>query len=328
MRNSIYQKFKKVSSYNSQSKNCYEVVDVPFSKFHKLGIDTNGCPIFFIKSSLKGFVPNINLELISIQFNELCKLRKNTVSSILESYYTVISLKTNQEDYIVYFLNVVSLVIEKIGDFPIQQELLNEIEKIVELFRNLSLPPIKTIQGLWAELFVIEQSSNPAYLVKSWHKSPTDIFDFNDGIDRIEVKSTSRNNRIHRFSHNQLTTNEKSNVVIASMYVQQSGQGKTVLDLKQAIDSKLVSVELRFLLAEIISKTLGSDFEKAGDYYFDYSLAHDSYRKYNSKDIPSINNNLIPVEISNIHYDCDLSKIHFIDVISDIFPNSELIKSL
>lgn len=164
------------------------------------------------------------------------------------------------------------IVLEKLGDFPSQQDLLNEIQKLVELFRRFSRPPIKTIQGLWAELFVIEHSSNPSYLVKSWHTTTSDIFDFNDGTDKLEVKSTSRINRVHRFSHNQLTPNESSIVVIASLCVQQSGVGKTVLDLMDAIEPNLENAELRFQLADMISKTLGSDFEKACEYYFDYAL--------------------------------------------------------
>lgn len=170
------------------------------------------------------------------------------------------------------------IVLEKLGDFPSQQDLLNEIQKLVELFRRFSRPPIKTIQGLWAELFVIEHSSNPSYLVKSWHTTTSDIFDFNDGTDKLEVKSTSRINRVHRFSHNQLTPNESSIVVIASLCVQQSGVGKTVLDLMDAIEPNLENAELRFQLADMISKTLGSDFEKACEYCFDYALACDTYQ--------------------------------------------------
>lgn len=76
------------------------------------------------------------------------------------------------------------------------------------------------------------------------------------------MKSTSRINRVHRFSHNQLTPNESSIVVIASLCVQQSGVGKTVLDLMDAIEPNLENVELRFQLADMISKTLGSVSKK------------------------------------------------------------------
>jgi len=78
----------------------------------------------------------------------------------------------------------------------------------------------------------------------------------------------------------------------------------------------------------MISKTLGSDFEKACEYCFDYALACDTYQKYNCKDIPSLDNSSIPAEISDIHYNCDLSKVTPLGVPSEIFPNSKLIKSL
>ena len=93
-------------------------------------------------------------------------------------------------------------------------------------------------------------------------------------------------------------------------------------------EPNLENAELRFQLADMISKTLGSDFEKACEYYFDYALACDTYQKYNCKDIPSLDNSSIPAEISDIHYDCDLSKVTPLGVPSEIFPNSKLIKSL
>ena len=275
----------------------------------------------------KGIFQNINGTVTSTISKDAFYFAKSE-KFVNENYYTVITLKSKQIDYIEYFLDVVCIVLEKLGDFPSQQDLLNEIQKLVELFRRFSRPPIKTIQGLWAELFVIEHSSNPSYLVKSWHTTTSDIFDFNDGTDKLEVKSTSRINRVHRFSHNQLTPNESSIVVIASLCVQQSGVGKTVLDLMDAIEPNLENAELRFQLADMISKTLGSDFEKACEYYFDYALACDTYQKYNCKDIPYLDYSSIPAEISDIHYDCDLSKVTPLGVPSEIFPNSKLIKSL
>lgn len=103
---------------------------------------------------------------------------------------------------------------------------------------------------------------------------------------------------------------------------------KRFLDLMDAIEPNLENAELRFQLADMISKTLGSDFEKACEYCFDYALACDTYQKYNCKDIPSLDNSSIPAEISDIHYDCDLSKVTPLGVPSEIFPNSKLIKSL
>ena len=76
MRKSIYQQYKKLMGSHSQSANCYTVINVPFSKTHKLGVGIDDRPMFFIRSSITDNAPNINLELITVQFNELCRLKK------------------------------------------------------------------------------------------------------------------------------------------------------------------------------------------------------------------------------------------------------------
>ena len=93
----------------------------------------------------------------------------------------------------------------------------------------MSQPTKKALQGLWAELLVIERSKSPAYLLQSWHVSPNDKFDFNDGIDKIEVKSTRNVRRIHTFSLEQLHPNVNANLLIASVFVIETGHGRTIL---------------------------------------------------------------------------------------------------
>ena len=63
----------------------------------------------------------------------------------------------------------------------------------------------------------------------SWHTSPNDKFDFNDGKDKIEVKSTKTVRRVHKFSLEQLHPNINSNLIIASVFVIETGHGKTIL---------------------------------------------------------------------------------------------------
>ena len=225
----------------------------------------------------------------------------------IENYYTIVALQTENVDYINYFIDVVEIVLSKLGNYPTQKQLHDEIQKLVDLFRCFNLPPQKTIQGLWAELFVISIASNPEYLLKAWHSSLNDVYDFNDGIDKIEVKSTSKSHRIH---------------------VIQSGIGKNIFDLKEDIETQICSLELRYKLNEIIFRTLGSEFEKVYDVYFDYQQAVDSYKLIPAIYIPSLNSESIPNEITNIHFDCDLSQIDVPDNIAAIYPHSKLFSSL
>lgn len=271
---------------------------------------------------------NIKLDLISIQFNQLCRLKLSNTDKPIENYYTIVALQTENVDYINYFIDVVEIVLSKLGNYPTQKQLHDEIQKLVDLFRCFNLPPQKTIQGLWAELFVISIASNPEYLLKAWHSSLNDVYDFNDGIDKIEVKSTSKSHRIHKFSYNQLSPTENTNLIISSIFVIQSGIGKNIFDLKEDIETQICSLELRYKLNEIIFRTLGSEFEKVYDVYFDYQQAVDSYKLIPAIYIPSLNSESIPNEITNIHFDCDLSQIDVPDNIAAIYPHSKLFSSL
>lgn len=324
MTKDIHSIFRELQLRNESEGNLYSASFIPNSSSHKLGITEIDAPIFFIKSPLVEHYTNINLELISVLFNQSCKLKLEDDLVDSDGVYTVVILKTSNSDLGSYFIDVISLVLIKIGDSPEARILITEINKLVELFRSLTKPSKKTIQGLWAELFVIDQSNDPEYLIKSWHSEANDIYDFNDGIDKIEVKSTSNTIRKHHFSQKQLNPFNGANVLISSVFVLSSGEGVTLFDLIKSIEKRTQTLDLRFRLNEIVSKTLGADYEKAMDAHFDYLQALDSYQVYNSKDIPSIKGNLIPDEVSNIHFECDITCVNPVLNISSSFPSSKL----
>jgi len=283
--------------------------------------------VFFVRSNQTSHTLDINLELISVLFAKNCKLISSNQEPC-QDIYTIIYLKTENTDFQQYFLEVVCIVLEQLPEIPTHNQLKVEIDKLVKLFSRFTRPPRKTIQGLWAELFIIEQAKDPEYLLKSWHASSQDRFDFNDAQDKIEVKSTSSAHRIHRFSLEQLTPNSTSNLLIASVFVVQTGHGKNILDLKKSIIEKVNNLELQFRLNDILSQTIGSDFGNMFDLYFDYQQAVDTLQFYDFNDIPSIDLTLLRSEISNVHFDCDLSRVPTIkDKVFDI-TYSSLFKSI
>lgn len=101
--------------------------------------------------------------------------------------------------------------------------------------------------------------------------------------------------------------------MIASVFVIQTGKGKNIFDLIDSICKKVQNMELQFRLNEIISQTLGNDLDKAFDTYFDYQQACDTLAFFDFKDIPTIKNDAIPYEISNVHFNCDLSNISAVE---------------
>jgi len=291
------------------SANGYTAASLPLIKNHKISISPEGYPLFFIKcvEAKATKYLDYNLEFISVQFNRECRLISKQ-SQPTNGFYTVISLNTESIDLQEYFLDVVYLVVKKLPPLPKLKELRIEVEKLITLFSKFSEPPKKTIQGLWSELLVIEQSKNPNYLIQSWHTAATDKFDFNDGIDKIEVKSTSKSRRVHNFSIEQLNPNKNSTLIVASVFAVTTGMGKSVFDLIKLINQRLKSIDLTSRINEILIETLGKDVEKAPEVFFDYQLAVDSLSFFEGGAIPTITGP-IKNEISNIYFDSDLSEV-------------------
>lgn len=303
----IFQELRNESPVNGDS---FVIASLPSMKNHKIGITSNGKPIFFIKcdNTTKSKTLDTNLEFISVQFNRQCQLI-NKNKKIEEGIYTIILLKTDVEYLQEYFLKIVCVLLNNVSDKPLLKDLKIEIDKLINLFSKFTKPPLKTIQGLWAELLIIEQSKNPDYLIQTWHNSSFDKYDFNDGIDKIEVKSTTKSRRIHSFSIEQLTPNYSSQLLIASVFTIETGTGTNVSDLVEKIEVRIKHKNLIFRLNELVALTLGKDFEKSFDVFFDYQFALDSMQFYQSFDIPTINQNNIPPNIMNVRFDCDLSNL-------------------
>lgn len=287
------------------------VKPVPFSKYHKIGISKEGFPLYFVKCDNTLPSIDINLEFISVLFSQECSIKDKDSNST--DLYTIVLLKTLSRDLQQYFTDVFSIILQQLDSMPAERELHKEIRKVIDLFSSISKPPVKSIQGLWSELLIIDFAKNPDYLISSWHISPSDKYDFNDGKDKLEVKSTAKQIRSHKFSIDQLNRNVGSNLVIASVFTVETGIGKSVLNLRDNIISKISNIKLHLHLNEIIYKTIGNEYEKLGNVFFDYQLAIDSLLFFNSDNIPKILNTNIPSEISNINFECDLTNVSFIN---------------
>ena len=286
----------------------FGVKSLSFSNLVLLGISPEGNPIFFIEKDFKNNTKDFKLALISVLFNRDCSLILDNGKTI-EKKYSLIVLHSDDYDMRQYFLNVVVLLFQKLPQDPSQKELIDEINKLILLFSASAKPAMKTIQGLWAEMLIIEQSTNPEYLIRSWHSSPNSKYDFNDGQNKLEVKSTSQTKRIHSFSYDQTIPNPNSRLLIASIKVIETGVGKSILDLRDNICKRVSDLNLQYKVNEMILSSLGSDFSNISDLYFDYQYAIDETAFIESENIPTIPKDSIPNELSNIKFSCDLTNI-------------------
>jgi len=304
----IFSLFQNLEKNHTAIENGFNIAALPFVETHKIGISENGLPMFFIKCKDVSSVDSLdcNFDLISVQFYRDCQLFENK-QKISQGIYTVISLKADSLQLQEYFVNIVALVLKRLAPNPSPKSVKLEVETLISLFNQGTKPPRQTIQGLWSELLVIERATDPEYMIKAWHSSPRDKYDFNDGTDKLEVKSTSGVKRIHSFSSEQLSPNKASRLCVASVFAVETGTGKTLFDLIRAIEKRVKGEDLLIRLNEIVTQTLGESMEKAFKMHFDYQLGVDSIGFYDAASIPKIAPQNIPAQLSNVHFDCDLS---------------------
>lgn len=55
----------------------------------------------------------------------------------IENYYTIVALQTENVDYINYFIDVVEIVLSKLGNYPTQKQLHDEIQNWLIYFDAL-----------------------------------------------------------------------------------------------------------------------------------------------------------------------------------------------
>ncbi len=314
----------------SASDNYYNVVkinDMP----HRLGRSAEGYPKFFVNTEESGStVHNIIREILSVEYNVECELIDND-GNRQSGIFSIITLRSLANSLQMYFIEIFTMMLEKLPSVPSRKELSLEVENLISIFSALSNPPRKEIQGLWAELLVIERSASPDTLIEAWHSDPSSKYDFTLGRDKIEAKSSSKEERIHKFSLDQLNPSENSRLLVASTIVRESGQasdGLSIRGLYDKICTRVSSIDNRLKLYSVIAKTIGTEMKKIDNIFFDYTSASDNLLYFNSKDIPCINKDSVPLGVSEIKFNSNLSHVMDITNTSSYadYSESELFK--
>lgn len=297
---------------NSKLFNAKALNDFPFAK---IGINFFGFPVILVSSKFDEThlsQKNIKLKYIELTHNLECKVSVNGKSKI--DNYSVIIFKSNEVTLQNYFLGIALSLLNSLSKKPTQKEVFETFKNFVEIFRSLSEAPTKTIQGLWAELLIIEQSKKPETLVNYWHNIPEEKFDFNADIEKIEVKSSSNLERVHIFTADQLNPSNESQVIIASIFTKQVSNGLNVLNLLDNINNRITDNLLIEKVFRIVSKTLGNTFEQTTKIKYDYDLAKKSLRFYRHQDVSKVERVNIPERVSEVKFKSDLTNINPVDI--------------
>lgn len=306
----LYEKFKNLCE-NPHIGDGYDVINID-DTYHKLGISQEKYPIFFISTDdTPSPMRDLSLENLDVRYCLSCRLISDT-GETEENRYSMITLRSHDAALHMQFIDIVLLIIRKLAPVPSKHDIAKEVEGLVSIFEAFKRPPKNTIQGLWAELLVIEQSSNPEILIGAWHADKSAKYDFTMGRDKLEVKSTSSEQRIHKISLDQLNPSENSRLLIASTIVRESGHGNgglSIDELRDKILEKMTNAEAKLRLCRIIADTIGTEIDNLKRMFFDYVGASDSLKFYDYKRVPKIEKETVERGVSKVIFDSDFSGI-------------------
>lgn len=308
----------------------FNVTAIPGTN-HKLGKSDEGYPKFFVHSAdVNSSIHNIMAELLSVEYNVDCSLVEND-GNTTDAIFSIITLRSTDESLQQLFIEVFYLMLKTLPSVPNNYDLSLKIEGLLSIFSALRRKPMHKIQGLWAELLIIERSKEPDVVAKAWHSVPGAKYDFTMGCDKIEVKSTSSEDRVHKFSLDQLNPTESSNLLIASVTVRESAEdenGLSIINLYEKICKRISNTEIRMHIYTVMINTLGNEYDKAINVFFDYSQGKDSLAYYDYRDVPHIRKEDVPDYVKEVKFNSDLSHLQEAkDKNFDYFTNN-LFKSL
>jgi len=208
-----------------------------------------------------------------------------------------------------HFFTLTVPFLRALGSNPSSVQVGATIDAIVQLFRALMQPPRNSIQGLWAELYLITQARDSKAMVAAWHATPDERYDFAVGNQRIEVKCALGRERRHHFSLEQLTPPQGGGVYVASVCTEPSGGGTSIADFLNALRPQLKNdAPLQLRLESMVSNTLGRVFVEGLSTSFDLELADQTLGYYPVDSIPRPPGPM-PFEVTNVQFVANVGRV-------------------
>ena len=223
-----------------------------------------------------------------------------------ERIFHVLSFRSDDEYIQTYFLQYMEGVVNKMGDSIGFYELVPLLKTALSLFRLVSSPPKIELQGLWAELLLIAESSNPERMANDWHVVNSGLWDFQSKDCIVEVKSTIGGQRIHEFKNEQLVPPaEIHTCVVASFILTRTEDGESIWDLIKDINRR-VNSQASDKVRKLVHELLGSRLAQSETIKFDRTGAISKLLFFRMDSIPCFDQKELPIEISDLRF-----KVHF-----------------
>lgn len=198
------------------------------------GIDKDRHIVFVVESKSPQIRPSSQItKELRFDFNSNAELIID--EQIINKCLHIFTCLSNDSSDIEAFLRLSQAfsLSSEVNDIHYLNKLFNSF---VSLFSKGKKPSENEIQGLFAELYVLSHFEKLGInLYKYWQSKDRMKFDFSiTDKKRLEIKSTSRDVRIHHFLHEQLLT-DFYDIKILSLIMRKADKGLSLLDLVNQI---------------------------------------------------------------------------------------------
>lgn len=288
------------SPQDGSSTVSYFALRIADSNCNYIAKSAQGHPVLLIETCLPvgAYPASLKLENLTVVhgYAGTMKTQEGEVTGV----FSIVECLVTDEELIGSFLRLSGHLLSGLPELPEPRAVAIEVRKLVQIFQALRQPPAKSIQGLWAELFVLANSPDLPKWAAAWHDDPMERYDFAMQRVRVEVKSSGNRMRRHHFSHEQLHPPSDIELWIASVFVERSAGGSNCFELLYCIQKRLAG-DAAFQIESKVIKVLGADYLKAQEFKFDDELATDSLTFVPVESIPRISDEL-PDAISELRY--------------------------
>lgn len=196
------------------------------------------------------------------------------------------------------FVGLIELAIadpRALGDAIAAMTGLFESGLLVQVPRDLEV-------GLAGELLVIAESAEPAAICSLWHTQTDARFDFSAPGERLDVKTTTGDERTHWFSSAQVAPLPGACITVCSVMLPVVEVGATVSTLFARLCSIVPDQATK--IRRTIIETLGVPPEMVRSVVFDASAAALSVRHVHSSDVPTP---IAPPGVLSMRWHADLT---------------------
>lgn len=285
----------------------FRVRPIPGYERHYVGCNSTGHPSLLLGSGSGAFHAPVRLALLEARFGNRHRIHP-VDGDEREELLSVITCTSYDAQAQAYFLHVCGTILRIVGPNPALHDIVQVVQRLIELFRRLSRPASRSLNGLLGELFLIAASRDVRAAVAAWRSTSIDRFDFSTGNVRLDVKASGERLRVHHLSAEQCQPPAGTVGLLASLFIEGSGGGQSLRELISAIETSLAgSDNLILKVQETIAETLGESLTTAMGVRFDDRLALSSLCFYDLATVPAIRAG-VPPEVSSVHFRSDLTQ--------------------